>query len=292
MKDGENLTIGDILIKAYSILKEKNIETYMLDAQLLLCKVLKKDKMFLFMNRNIEVDDDLYEQFFKYIEMRKNRMPVKYILKECEFMGINFYINEGVLIPRPDTEILVEKAIDVIKANNYKSVCYLCCGSGIIGISIAKLLSELNLSVVCSDISSFAQEVTQKNIGRLNLNDKVKFIKSNLLNFAYNQNYKFDIIVSNPPYIEEDVIPTLSEDVKEYEPIIALSGGKDGLDFYRNICIQASKVINKNGMLCFEIGYNQKESVKTIMENNHFKDVECIKDLAGFDRVLVGKYGL
>lgn len=292
VKDGENLTIGDMLIKAYSILKKQNIETYMLDAQLLLCKVLKKDKVFLIINRNMEIDDKLSQQFFKYIEMRKNRMPIKYILKECEFMGINFYISRGVLIPRPDTEILVERAINEIKNNNYKYICDLCCGSGVIGISIAKLLSELNLKVVCSDISPSAEEVTKKNIQRLKVKDRVEFIRSNLLNFAHENNCKFDMIVCNPPYIEEDVIPTLDDDVKKYEPMIALSGGKDGLYFYRKICHEALAVINKGGMLCFEIGYNQKESVKRIMEENKFKNVECIKDLAGFDRVIIGKYGL
>lgn len=281
------MKVSELLSKSYEILKCAEIDTYMLDAQLLLCKVLNKDKLFLMMNRNLEVASSLETEFFKYIDMRKNKMPVKYILEQCEFMGMNFFIKEGVLIPRPDTEILVEKVLGIIKEKKFQNICDVCCGSGAIGLSIAMLAKETN--VICSDISNKAKEVTEENIKRFNLQKRATFIESDLLDFAIKKNYKFNMIVSNPPYIEEKVIPTLMEDVKEYEPYIALCGGKDGLDFYRKITMQSKKILDKEGILAFEIGYNQRQEVENILKENGFEEIVSLKDLAGLDRVVVGK---
>ncbi|MFD3158267.1 peptide chain release factor N(5)-glutamine methyltransferase [Haloimpatiens sp. FM7330] len=281
------MNIGEILNKAYDILKQQNIETYILDSQLLLCKVLQKDKLFLILNRDMEVNDKQISMFLKYVNLRKDKMPIKYILGECEFMGLNFFVKKGVLIPRPDTEILVEQMLKTIKKGNYKNVCDVCCGSGAIGISLAKLADDVK--VVCSDIAEEAREVTLENIKRLDISSNVKFVQSDLLQFAIEKGNRFDIIVSNPPYIEENVIDTLMKDVKDYEPYIALCGGKDGLDFYRKITFESVKVLNDDGILAFEIGYNQKEKVKNILKNNGFSHIRCIKDLAGLDRVIIGK---
>lgn len=281
------MKIKEILSRAYDILKEEQIDTYMLDAQLLLCKVLNKDKLFLIMNRDLEIDSHAEEEFFKYIDMRKKKMPVKYILGECEFMGMNFFVREGVLIPRPDTEILVEKVLEIINENKLKNVLDICCGSGAIGVSIANIVKDTQ--VICSDISDIAKLVTVENIKKFALEQRVNFIQSDLLEFATEKEYKFDIIVSNPPYIEEHVIPTLMEDVKNYEPYIALCGGKDGLNFYRKIVEEGKKVLTKHGIVAFEIGYNQREAVKEIFENNGFEKVLCFKDLSGHDRVVIGK---
>ncbi|WP_138203965.1 peptide chain release factor N(5)-glutamine methyltransferase [Haloimpatiens lingqiaonensis] len=281
------MKIRDILPRAYELLKEEQIDTYMLDAQLLLCKVLNKDKLFLIMNRDLELNSHEQEEFFKYINMRKNKMPVKYILGQCEFMGMNFFIREGVLIPRPDTEILVENVLEIINKNKFKNVLDICCGSGAIGVSIGNIIKDSN--VICSDISDVAKMVTTENIKRFSLEKRVQFIQSDLFNFTKHGEYKFDIIVSNPPYIEEHVIPTLMEDVKEYEPYIALCGGKDGLDFYRKIVEEGKKLLVESGVIAFEIGYNQKDAVTEIFKNNGFKEVVCFKDLAGLDRVVIGK---
>src|SRR3712207_5383004 len=145
------MNIGEVLKYAYDILKKENIDTYMLDAQLLLQKVLKKDKLFIILNRNETLSKDEEEEFLKLINLRKDKMPVKYILGECEFMGLNFYVKEGVLIPRADTEILVEEVIKEIKENNYNRICDVCCGSGAIGVSIGKYIE--NATVDCYDIS-------------------------------------------------------------------------------------------------------------------------------------------
>lgn len=280
------MKIGELLIKGYNILKCENIETYMLDAQLLLQKVLKKDKLFIMLNRELETDKENAKEYFRLIELRKNKMPIKYILEECEFMGINLNIREGVLIPRGDTEILVEEALDKIKENNYIDICDVCCGSGAIGISVGKILE--NTRIYCYDISDIAYEVTLENINKFNLEDRIKVYKSDLLEEAIENGKRFDVILSNPPYIRKDVIPTLMEDVKNYEPYIALCGGDDGLEFYKKIAQQSLKVLKQGGMIGFEIGYDQKEDVNNILLGNGFEEIQCIKDLSGLDRVVIG----
>ncbi|MBV7272354.1 peptide chain release factor N(5)-glutamine methyltransferase [Clostridiaceae bacterium UIB06] len=281
------MKVGELLKYGYEILKSKGIESYALDCDLLLGKVIKKDRLFLLLNREYELNNSEIDEFYRLISLRKNKMPIKYMLGECEFMGLSFYVKEGVLIPRPDTETLVECAIEEIKKNNFIHVCDVCCGSGIIGLTIAKLMDNVNIK--SSDISDIACEVTKENIKRLNLSEKVEVIKSDLLDkFIKNQD-KFDVVVSNPPYIRKEVIGTLMEDVKNFEPYEALCGGDDGLDFYRKITCQSLKVLNKGGVLLFEIGYDQMEDVSNILKEYGFSKIECIKDLAEKDRVIKGK---
>ncbi|MPM83696.1 Release factor glutamine methyltransferase [bioreactor metagenome] len=283
---GITLNIGELLTKAYDILKSSNIDTYILDAQLLLQKVLKKEKLFIILNRDFGVTKEEQEEFLKLISLRKDKMPVKYILRECEFMGLPFDIREGVLIPRGDTEVLVENVIDEIKKNSYDKICDVCCGSGAIGLSIAKFVE--NIQTYCYDISDIAYEVTKDNIEKFQIQARAQVFKSDLLSRAINEGKVFDVVVSNPPYIKRDVIPTLMDDVKNYEPYIALCGGEDGLDFYRKITEQSLQVLNKGGLLAFEIGHDQRVAVENILNENQFRDIRSIKDLAGLDRVVLG----
>ena len=283
----KNNTIDFLIIEGTNRLKNKQIDTARLDSQLLLGHVLNKNKLYLIMNNEEVVSDEKVNEYFSLIEKREAKMPIKYILKQCEFMGMDFYVEEGVLIPRPDTEILVEEVLKNIAPNDEKNICDLCCGSGAIGISIASLRQNTKVDLI--DYYDIPEKVTLINIEKNNLQDRTRFIKSDLLNEIISLGLKYDILVSNPPYIEADEIANLMDDVKEYEPHTALDGGKDGLIFYRKIVDQSIDILNKNGILAFEIGYNQGEAVKTLMEQKEFKEVKVIKDLAGLDRVVIGQ---
>lgn len=281
-----NKSIGDLLNLGTAILKESDIDTSRLDAQLLLGKVLNKDKMYLITHREELVCETDEKKYVELINSRKERMPVKYILNECEFMNMNFYVESGVLIPRADTEILVEEVLNNIKENENKNVCDLCCGSGAIGLALAYYRKNIKVDLI--DYYEIPEKVTLININKFNLLNRVNFIKSDLLKESIDKRKKYDIIVSNPPYIEDTEINELMEDVKNYEPHTALSGGKDGLDFYKIIIKQSTEVLNKSGILAFEIGYNQGIDVKSLMEKENFMNVKIMKDLSGLDRVVLG----
>lgn len=196
-------------------------------------------------------------------------------------MGLNFYVNENVLIPQPDTEILVEEVLQLLKQNVSKKILDICTGSGAIAISIAKM--QENSTVTASDISKKAINIARKN--SVDNNTDIEFVLSNMFEKI---NGKFDIIVSNPPYIEENVISTLPKEVQK-EPYIALSGGEDGLKFYRIIAKEGKKFLNANGYIAVEIGYNQKEKVIELFEKEEYKEVYSKKDFGGNDRIVIVK---
>ena len=203
-------------------------------------------------------------------------------------MGLDFYIEEGVLIPRSDTEVLVEEVLKIIGEDEKLYVCDLCSGSGAIGISLAYYRKNIMVDLI--DFYEKPEKISKKNIIKNNLENQVKFIKSDLLKEPIKELKKYDIIVSNPPYIKEDVIETLMDDVKNYEPRSALSGGDSGLIFYERIVEESKKVLKENGILAFEIGYDQGDSVSNIMKNNGYIDIKVVKDLAGLDRVVIGRF--
>lgn len=276
--------INELLKYGYEILKDKKIDSYVLDVQLLLGKAINKDRLFIFINGNYEVTKEEAEDYYGYLKLREKKMPVKYILGECEFMGMNFLVTPGVLIPRPDTETLVEQALQEINGGGICNICDLCCGTGAIGLSIAKFTD--NVDVKCCDISPMALKVTAENIKRVSLQKRVQVVESDLLQYFIKNKVKFNMIVSNPPYIEKNMIDKLMDDVKNYEPYEALCGGEDGLEFYRKIAEESLKVLNKGGVLMLEIGYDQKEKVSCILKKNGFQNISCIKDLSGKNRVI------
>lgn len=280
------MTVQELLVQGYKELKEAQIESYMLDVQLILAHVLKTDKLSIILNRDKQVEAADAIEYKKLINLRKNSMPVKYITGRCEFMGLEFNIRQGVLIPRPDTEILVETVLRDVKEQGLENICDVCCGSGAIGLSIAKLTEKTKVELY--DISDTAVELTQENAALLEVCEKVEVVKSDLLQWAFKKSKSFQVIVSNPPYIKEEEIPKLMKDVRDYEPHIALSGGKDGLDFYRRITEESVKLLEKGGLLAYEIGFDEGEAVRYILESYGFKDIECIKDLSGYDRVIKG----
>ena len=271
--------IKDIFIEYKKILKENNFDTYSLDVEVLLMNVTGFSKTQLYLNTDYTLKTEEYEKFKKFFNRRLKNEPIAYIIEKCEFMGMDFLLNNHTLIPRPDTEILVEKAIEIINKNNFNNALDIGTGSGAIAISLAKYC---NINVTALDINNEAIEMAKKNADINNVQN-IEFIQSDIFEKINN---KYDIIVSNPPYIKTKDIKTLEKNVKDYEPILALDGGKSGLIFYEKITNNAIKYLNKNGYLMFEIGYDQAKEVKNIMENNNFYNITVLKDLSGLDRVV------
>lgn len=253
----------------------KNSETPLLDARILLASAMGKEDAALIFNPPTKEELDIFES---YIEKRANGLPVAYILGKKEFMGLSFNLNEDTLIPRPDTECLVEK---IIEKNTFSAprILDLCTGSGCIGISLARFISSSTCHL--TDISDGALCMAKENSVLNGVEKSTAVFRLDVLNDSIPDRY--DIIVSNPPYIESDVVPDL--EVSKFEPSRALDGGCDGLDFYRVIVKKAYNALSKGGMLALEIGFDQGESVKKLCSD--FKSVELFKDYGNNDRVII-----
>lgn len=272
------MNISELLIRGKYLLK--NTEDGYIKARVLLEHILKVSREEIISNPEIVVNEDNIESYLRKINDVKNGMPIQYITNKQEFMKLNFYVDNNVLIPQPDTEILVERALEICdKYSNGIKVLDLCTGSGAIGISIAKNVK--NAKVFATDINNTAIDIAKKNAIQNNV-DNIEFIVSDM--FENIQEKQFDIIVSNPPYIETDVIKTLPAEVRN-EPVIALDGGENGLKFYEIIVSEYKKYLKKDGYLLLEIGYNQAKSVGKLLNLNY----SVIKDLAGNDRVIIVK---
>lgn len=268
----------DILLEAKRRLRDSGVDER--EARLLLSFALgvKSDDLI----KYDEIDENAYNTFWDALNKRCNHIPYAYIVGHKEFMKIDFIVNESVLIPRADTEILVEETIKICRkfGNEQTSILDICTGSGCIAVSLAKYIE--NAKVDASDISEDALKVAKINASNNDVN--VDFIKSNLFDSI---NQKYDVIVSNPPYIKREVIDTLEKEVKDNEPLIALNGGKDGLDFYRRISKDAKEHLNKDGYVIFEIGYDQASEVLEILNRDGYKNVRVVKDYSENDRVVI-----
>lgn len=279
------LTIKQIFYKYKSLLKQNNIDTYSLDVDLLLMHCTGLSKTFLYTNPDFLISDTQFFTFESYFKRRLKYEPIAYIIGMCEFMGLNFYLDKNTLIPRPDTEILVESAIKIIKNENLLYGIDIGTGSGAIPISILHYLP--NVYMVASDINMGAISIAEKNANINNVANRLSFIHSDLFQ---NINQKFDFIVSNPPYIKSSIIPTLEPSVKNFEPVLALDGHLDGLFFYRAISKNLHKFLNKGGYVFFEIGHDQAFDVISILKYYNFSNIQLVQDLAGLDRVVFAKY--
>ena len=249
------------------------------DAWLLLEKVCGIDRNFYYLHMNDKLTEKQQEKYEALLFKRMAHVPLQYITGEQEFMGFRFMVNPHVLIPRQDTEILVLEALKIIKPD--MDVLDLCTGSGCIIISIAK---QIPIRAVASDISRSALLTAEEN---RKLHDvSVRFIESDLFEKIEG---RFDVIVSNPPYIPEKEIKELMPEVKDYEPFKALNGKDDGLWFYKKIIEEGLNYLKPFGCLLFEIGYDQGEKVSDLMQKNGYQDIKVIRDLAGLNRVVIGK---
>ena len=286
-----------LLDKSISYLEKNNISESKLIAEIVFSHVLEIDRMMLFIKYRNEIADEKIEKIRYFIKkIGQEKFPVQYLLNEQEFFGRKFYVDKGVLIPRQDTEILVEKAIEILKddtlkkniseknSKNRKKILDIGAGSGIIGISVA--LEIKDSYVLGIDISEKALETSEKNKEILNVKN-IKFLKSNL--FENVEFREFDMIISNPPYISFNEVGIMSDDTLLHEPSDALFAENDGLYFYYEICQNALDYLADSGYLLFEIGYKQGNNVAEIMTSSGFKNVEVIKDLTGLDRVVVGQ---
>ena len=278
------MNIEEILKKEINNLKQNNIENSTLKVKILLANILNVKKEYLLIHSEEEVKQEDKIKYENNINELIKGKPLQYITNKQEFMGLNFYVDENVLIPQPDTEILVEKAIEIAETTQKNKILDMCTGSGCIAISLAKKIN--NAQIIAVDISNNALNVANKNAINNNVENKIKFINSDMFN---NIEEKFYIIVSNPPYIETETISKLEIEVQN-EPHLALDGGIDGLKFYKIIANNAFKYLNENGYLLLEIGYNQQEIVTQLLQDTgKYKNIETIKDLGGNYRVVIAR---
>ena len=259
------------------------IEEAELDARLLLEEICGTDRNTLLVHGGREVTEEERAQYKEMLEKRSAHIPLQQIIGRQSFMGLDFYVDENVLIPRQDTELLVEEALQEL--HDGMRILDLCTGSGCILLSLLKYSNDCE--GIGADISEDALKVAERNRVQLGL-ENAAFVKSDLFEAVEG---KFDMLVSNPPYICSDVIDTLMPEVREHEPRLALDGSADGLRFYRRILADCGAYLKPGGMLFFEIGYDQGEAVKRLMEENGFLEVEVKKDYGGLDRVVLGTLG-
>lgn len=281
------MTIREAIGKATIKLKMQNIDSPKLKARLLMQFILGQTRQYIMVYDEKRLTREQEEKYFKNIKKIGKGIPLQHITHQQEFMKMNFYVNQDVLIPRPDTENLVEEVIQIAEKRKAKKILDLCTGSGAIAISLAKYIKESQITA--TDISERALKIAEKNARNNEVDKQIVFLQSDL--FQELPKEKYDIIVSNPPYVKREIIKILAEEVQK-EPLMALDGGWDGLNFYRRIVHQADEYLKYGGYLCLEIGYDQKIDVIELIEKEEkYVDTYCKKDLYGNDRVMITKVG-
>lgn len=277
------MVIKDCLTRVCGLLKDSENDNPIFEGHLILRHFLKMTPIELVLDGDREVEDEQLKLIEDAVSRRLKNEPLQYILSSQEFMGLEFYVDKNVLVPRSDTETLVEHILSEFVKTPF-SALDIGTGSGCIAVSLAHFSKLSHIRGI--DISEKAVEIAKRNAKQNGVEDRTCFEVADI--FSYNCFGRYDLVVSNPPYIETDVIQTLDADVKNYEPITALDGGADGLDFYRHIVGFASAVLKRDGMLAFEVGHTQAKTVAKLMEKD-FYDIKIIKDLCGVERVVSGK---
>ncbi len=278
-----------LLKEGQEILEAAGIEEAGLDAWLLLEYESGKNRAYYFAHCKEEADEEIKTPYMEKIRKRAQHIPLQHLTHQGYFMGYEFFVNENVLVPRQDTEVLVEEALSLIKEKEVPQILDMCTGSGCILLSL--LLEREDALGTGADLSEKALSVAEKNRETYHLETRAELIKSDMFQSGYFEGKKesFDIIVSNPPYIPTEEIEKLQAEVRFHDPFMALDGREDGLYFYRIIAKNAGEYLKPGGFLACEIGCDQGEDVKKMFESCGFSDVKVIKDLAGLDRVVSGK---
>ena len=278
-------------IYKYSLEKLNNDEEKFLLTEMIIAYVLEKDRIYIKLNMDDEINNSQAEKIKGYVERLANNEPIHYIIGKRDFMGMDFYVTQNVLIPRSDTEVLVTEAINALNqekkyAKDTTTGLEIGAGSGIISISLLKKIGNLNMTAV--DINCDAIRLTTKNAVELGVYPRLKVLKSDIYSKI---NEKYDFIISNPPYIRTDEIQRLDPKIKNYEPLNALDGGESGIEFYDKIIRDAKAFLNKDGYLFLEIGYDQKDDVSNLFSKHNINvKLKVVKDLAGYDRVIIAKF--
>ena len=276
------MDIQSAVIEGTNILKDKSIVSAQLDTEILMAKALGKNREHIILNHDKVIDIENLEYFKELVNERAARKPVAYLLNKKFFWKSEFYVNKNTLIPRPDTEIIIEQILKVTKNKNYLKILDIGVGSGCILLTILK--ERKNFCGIGIDISKNSLEISKINAKKLFVDDRVKFYKSDVDKFTQG---KYDLIVSNPPYIKKSYLKYLDSDVLKFEPILALDGGLDGLSVIRKVIKKSSELLKKNGKFILEIGFDQKSKVIKLLNNKGFYINSSVKDLANNDRCIV-----
>jgi len=273
----------EIAIKnASKELKKNNISSALLDSELLLSKVIKKDRKFILLNLDKELDQSDQDNFKELIIKRSKGKPLAYLTGIKSFWNYDFKINEKILIPRPDSEIIIEQVLDIYKNKNNLNFLEVGVGSGCIALSILK--EKKSFLATGIDLSQDCIEICRDNASKLGVSNRIKLLKSDVDNLIFR---KYDLIISNPPYIKKFDLSKLDKGVKDYEPKLALDGGLDGLSVIEKVVKKSSELIKTHGKLILEIGYDQREPVKKMLNENNFYVNKIVEDLARNDRCIV-----
>ncbi|MDO4551957.1 MAG: peptide chain release factor N(5)-glutamine methyltransferase, partial [Bacillota bacterium] len=285
------LMIKDLLQMGESRLAAAGCDNPRGDAEALFRYMNQVDRNYIFTHYSTEIMDDRCDYYFEFIDERCTRKPLQYMLGTQEFMGLSFRVNEDVMVPRQETEIITEKAMELLKGRRAGlgglQVLDLCCGSGAIAVSLARLLPQIKMKLTAADVSPQALAVARDNAARNGVSPRISFVEGDLfaplpLDRKGRGKTRFDLIVSNPPYIPAGVIDGLEPEVSRYEPRLALDGGADGLDFYRRIAKEAPIHMKEDGLLLLEIGHDQGAALVSLLEEEGaFRDVCVFRDLAG-----------
>jgi len=276
------MNIQSALIEANEILAENNIITSKLDSEILLSKVLKKDRKFIILNLDRILNNIHYKKFKDLVSQRSGRKPIAYLIGKKDFWKYEFYISNGALIPRPESEIIIEESLRIFRHKSKLNILEIGIGSGCILLSILK--EKKNFKGVGIDISKKCVELSKINALKLDINNRVKFFKSDVDNFSIG---KYDLVISNPPYIKKHNLKYLEVDVANHEPHLALDGGIDGVSEIIKVIDKSSKLVKKGGKLILEINFDQVYKVKKILNKKGFYINKVLKDLGKNDRCIV-----